>query len=83
MQVVRIGLLGGDGGHEPERDVFLDVDRLGALHHEFERVGPYHNAAGNCFGLELEGTLLPGEELRAHAASGDAAVLRVTVASLL
>jgi hypothetical protein len=74
MQVVRIGLLYSDGQRAWERNVFLDVDQPGALHHELERVGLYHNVADNCFELELEGALLPGEELRAlrlHPADAD------------
>jgi hypothetical protein len=65
VESLRLGVISSDGEHERERSVFLDVERPGALHHELERVALFHDPAIDQFTLELEGTLLPGEELNA------------------
>jgi hypothetical protein len=48
---------------EEWRDVLLDIERPGALHHELNRVTLVPPTAGHGFQLELEGALGPDEEL--------------------
>jgi len=64
MEVLRLGVQSVIPGQLPrQRTVWLDVARPGALQHELERVALYTNPTLAFFELELEGLLLPGEEL--------------------
>jgi hypothetical protein len=64
MAALRLALRGCDRSGAPrERNVYLDVERPGALYHELERVALHTNPSLAFFELELEGALESGEEL--------------------
>ncbi|MFN8660416.1 MAG: hypothetical protein U0075_00905 [Thermomicrobiales bacterium] len=63
MDVLHLRLLSTVAGQARARDVWLDVARPGALHHDLERVGLYTQPVLHYVEMDLEGVLVPGETL--------------------
>jgi hypothetical protein len=69
MEVMRLRCRGQDANGARQRDIFLDIGKPGALHHELVRVTLAVPTGDAGFRLELECTLAPDETLHDIALS--------------